>query len=449
MGPSSQDSPYAILPGGIFLINAKERIHRYYQINNPGPYVAEAYASPMEIAMRAEADNKEQRKKQRDALPILIKTEQQISNAVQEVISLHKLLDRKPQSTDAQPLLALLQSRYNKYYDAQDSNLGDDAINDQVVLQIVKLRDKNLLLNAYPWIVSHDSRYTIENAILYNPTQEPPPTLEEIARNENEGMTYLINALETEENGVAMRLSAAHIIYNLSLPSNQDSDYVFSDDLKKNDTTSIYADHIHAIAAKIFSDEHQDSRLRIACLPLLNLKQVKMQTNVAKIYATTSAIDVKFAIEEAFLDINDATYAKLHAPSGPVASLIRTQPESPVRKKSDKTRFWVKYHETEAFNKQFFKDFDASNEGKQVNIAESYFNLTEEKTNIMHHFEPQQLWSGGVDGENYIEFTIPSNLNVGRYILSYEYSKNGHVISRGYPLRFEVVATDAGNMIRQ
>jgi hypothetical protein len=93
-------SPYAVLPSGAYLIDTYGHVHEYFQMSNPGPYVAEGYQY---------WGHESQPTKQADLrLPSLDDVKGRIAAAIRIVGPIRPLLDRPAVAADGLRLISLV-----------------------------------------------------------------------------------------------------------------------------------------------------------------------------------------------------------------------------------------------------------------------------------------------------------------------------------------------------
>jgi len=182
------------------------------------------------------------------------------------------------------------------------------------------------------------------------------------------------------------------------------------------------AGDIQSAAVLIFHDESQDGHLRGLCLRFLPLDQSDIVAVVRQVYARTKSEELRFAIEESFLDTSDDLYESLSPPSGTIASLVIVAPErSCVAASANNPAFLAKYHERMDFK---------GGAGRPQLV------LTSVRTG--QRFTPNisflSGWSSVKTGEMGFEVSQPLEVPIGEYSIAPEYRRNGEVFSAGHKL---------------
>ena len=101
--PEASRSSFAIPTSGVYLIDAYQHVHEYYQYENPGPYEAEGYG----CVFKRPNPTREQDL----AFPSLEIVEARIAASLKWVQSLRPLLDKTATRNDVPDLLKLLYAR--------------------------------------------------------------------------------------------------------------------------------------------------------------------------------------------------------------------------------------------------------------------------------------------------------------------------------------------------
>jgi hypothetical protein len=198
------------------------------------------------------------------------------------------------------------------------------------------------------------------------------------------------------------------------------------------------ADPIRATVRDIFYNIKENVELRGLCLQFLPLDDAKTVSDVRNAYSQTDSYELRYAIEDAFLQVSDSLYQTLDAPGGPVTSIIlAADRQTCVRATPGLTAFMMKYRQ-----RQDFHDTAA--------LARSGYTLTNIKTGQrIAPLEVRQLggWSGVNDGEGSFELTEVSDIAPGKYALSRELSSDGKILSSGYPITISVTDTPNGRRV--
>ena len=132
-------SPFAVPPSGVYLIDEYGHVHEYFQLNNPGPYVAQGYDFFLEHREPTEKDDL--------ALPSLEEVKSRIAKTLKSVIPIRRFLDRPTKVSDAPPLVRLLVARPRI---PETCGVGmNDAIAMDIVRKIYSLNDPELSLRIW------------------------------------------------------------------------------------------------------------------------------------------------------------------------------------------------------------------------------------------------------------------------------------------------------------
>jgi len=323
-------SPFAVPPSGVYLIDEYRHVHEYFQQNNPGPYVAQGYMfSPVHRVPTEQEDL---------ALPSLDEVKARIAATVKSVIPIRTFLDQPTKAADVPALMKLLASRPRF---PETCTVGTyDAIASDIVQKLRSLNDPELLLRIWhldPGILS---------ALPFV----------QVAGNTDKGATaarvkFLIQTLRDRKSDVSLRIASLQILLNLSAfhsgPHTGPSRVLPIDD----NWLAPSADEIVATAKAIFNNSAEDSDLRALSLQFLDLNDPTNIADIRRVYRKAHSPELRFAIEQASLEVSDELYQSLHPYSGPVASIIEPAPEHGCAQPPDsQITFVIRFSSTRAFN---------------------------------------------------------------------------------------------------
>ena len=114
--PEASKSPFAVPPSGVYLIDAYEHVHEYYQQNNPGPYVAQGYRFFLEASVPTKEEDL--------ALPSLQEVRARMLASLKWVQPIRTLLDKVATRDDVPALIKLLDER-SKAHKGCGIEMGD------------------------------------------------------------------------------------------------------------------------------------------------------------------------------------------------------------------------------------------------------------------------------------------------------------------------------------
>ncbi len=413
--PEASKSPFAVPTSGVYLVDAHQHIHEYYQFMNPGPYVAEGYGY---IPKRTDPTQEQDL-----AFPSLEIVEARIAASLKWVQTLRPLLDKTAGRNDVPELLKLLYAR---------SGSGDvcfhfapDAIVERIAYHLRSLNDPELLLRIYP-------THAINELTFLSPVD---------GRREQDfaasRVNYLIETFSDTKMAVPLRVAAVEILLRLSMfhaGSRPGPWKSFAD----NPWLATRESEIRKEARSIFDSKSQDARLRARCLGFLFTDEPKIQAHIRKVYAASRSEELRFAIEESFLNVSDELYQSLNLRGGPPTSIVRARTESGCPPASaGKVLFFAVYHQRH----------DSLNPFSPA-VQTRSFVLTDERTGRRAVLDGiRQAWNSGTSGEDWIEFDQPTNLAAGSYSLTLEFSSVGKWVSSGYGLELSVRETSQGRKI--
>jgi len=411
--PEAAKSPLVVAPSGVYLIDVYQHVHEYWQQNNPGPYVADGYTIfPRRLLPTKEADL---------ALPSLAEVKLRILASLKSVEPIRALLDKTVERGDASELVSLLDARIN----SGASGRGSDAISERATQQVRSLNDPELLLRIYP--IAADAFFAVN---FIQPSSGESDKAFTAAR-----VKYLLLTLADAKRDKPLRVAAVEILLQLSRFHSGRQTGPGKTLPIDNEWLADSAAEIQSVARAIFDAEPEDGHLRSLCLQFLNLGAPEVVAGVRRVYARTQSQELRFAIEEASLEIGDALYQNLEPPGGPVASHVALAAKTRWQKAgAGKIRFAAEYYVRRDFWERSLR-------------ARRYFVLTNLQTGQRTVFETNQSWNGGRNGEDWIELNQRSDLAVGNYSLAFEYSDDGKILSSGYKLRLAVGDTPAGKWL--
>jgi hypothetical protein len=298
-------SPFAIPPSGVHLIDQYQHVHSYFQINNPGPYVAAGY---WKLPKPQEPSKEDDLK-----LPSLDDERAKIAESIRTVEPIRALLDKTATREDAPALLSLLDRSSESR-----KNCGlrmAAAITERATEQIRSLNDPELLLQTH--VLAGDTDSWSATVGFINSATENDDEHKKFAAARGQ---FLIRVLSDRAKDLPVRLAAIQMLLIVSAwnhPSGGVAKVLPIDAL----ALASSADELRAAARKIFDDESENSNLRGLCLEFL-LDQAGILDHARRIYAHTHAAPLRFLIEEMFLVQSEAVYETLHSPNGAVASIV-------------------------------------------------------------------------------------------------------------------------------
>jgi hypothetical protein len=413
-------SPFAVPPSGVYLIDAYQHVHEYFQMNNPGPYVAQGYSYFVEKTVPT--------KDQDLALPSLDEVKGRIAAAVRSVEHVRSLLDKVAEPSDAPALMKLANTMSASQSDC-DLRMAD-AIHDRAVQQLHSLRDPDLLLRAYS--VSSFSYLTL-HAIDF---------IYAIPGNNDKEFTdarvrYLIQTLSNKKAELPLRVASLEILLPLAKFHSGPQSGSSKPRPIENEWLAGSATEIQTVSRGIFDDDSQNPELRGLSLQFLPLEQPEVVADVKRAYSRSRSGQLRFAIERAFLDVSDALYESLHPPGGPISSRVSAVPESGCAKRTpDRIVLQLDY--------QARLDFQ---EGNAVFARRPYAMVTSLSTD--RHFILKDIhqvggWRSFRDGQYVFELGSTSDLPAGNYSLSLEDGSGNKIISTSYALELSIRETPKG-----
>lgn len=264
------------------------------------------------------------------------------------------------------------------------------------------------------------------------------PTTERNKQLESSRVSFLLGALSNRKKAVSLRIAAAEILLGVNRFHSGQQEGPARPWIVDNEWLGPFAAQLREIAQEVFEDQRADNRLRSLCLRFLPLDDRKSVADIKAIYAKARAEDLRFEIESYFLEFDQELYESLHAPGGPVSSLVTRAPERGCfRPTASNVAFRARYREVH---------------GKVVGLSH-YFALINLQTG--QRFAPAKVnylggWGGVDDGESWFELSQVSDLSPGRYSLALQYGATSdeiHPVSSGYPATFSVLDTRNGRRI--
>ena len=444
--PEASKSPFALVPSGVYLVDTYQHVHRYSQQMNPGPYVAEGYEIGSRSMPTMDADL---------ALPSLTATEARISESLKTTGTMRTLLD-SASIHDKPALVDLLKARSE--HNVRCGWQSADAIAQNVVKRLFSFDDPALLLQIYP--LTDRFRFSFD---FLSPAGNAPDDAFTKRR-----LKYLTQTISNSKAELSLRAAAVEILSLLSkfgsrnVPGSIENHYFGSS-----------AAEIRTAAKRIVDDDSDESHLRAMCVYLLHVNDPEMMADLKEVHSRTSSSELRFAIENAFLNLNDDLYHFLNPRGGPVASIVQLSPEDRCHKIPDgKLAFVANIHEDQQYSStsgaaalasnsttgtipeitaaDLARQFAAlaSESGKRSVQQPVRFVLTSAETGQRVLVKEAQYSGTGVRiAEARTELDQSSPLPPGTYNLALEYLREGKVVSTGYPLPLSVVESAAGNLL--
>jgi hypothetical protein len=400
-------SPFAVPPSGVYLVDEYDHVHEYFQMNNPGDYVAQGYSFFMEKRVPT--------KEQDLALPTLATTKDRISAAIKSVEPVRSLLEQTAMRKDVPALMHLIDLTSSSQVDCE-LRLAN-AIHERALQQLHSLQDPDLLLQAY---VDAASSGDTGNAIKFI----QPSYSSTDSKFADERVRYLVQTLSERKQNHAVRAAAVQILLNLG--AFHSGPHTGSSRVLPIDETNWlkpYASDIQSKSRMIFDDTSESAHLRSLCLEFLSLEDAAIVADVKRVYEETSSAELRFAIEKIFLAESDELYQGLHASSGPVAARLSLMPECGC---------WMKAHNGTPFVIEYRERKDFSKEGQSIfpNAV-----LTDPKSH--NHIVLQNVTNFGssrseVDGWVWFSWAPSSEIPAGKYLLTVEFARKDEILSTGY-----------------
>jgi hypothetical protein len=186
-----------------------------------------------------------------------------------------------------------------------------------------------------------------------------------------------------------------------------------------------YASEIQSKSRVIFDDKSESAHLRSLCLEFLSLEDSVIVADVKRVYAQTLSVELRFAIEKAFLAVSDELFQSLNSPSGPVAARLRLTPECGCWKKTHNgTPFVMEYRQ----RRDFSKLEGAILPNPVLRDAKRHRHIVLKDVTT--------LWSsrGETDGQISFSWTPSSDIPAGKYLLTMEFARKDEILSTGYGL---------------
>jgi hypothetical protein len=452
--PRVAETPFLVLPSGLFMIDAAGRVHRYHQFNNPGPYNEEGVPTAFEVNMREVnlqghrqhpasdlgLDDRDwqqvldRRAREGAKLPKLAAVETDIVASLAYSAPLHSLLDTPADRARVPALMGLLRERQQKDRAALRLNQDKDQLLQDAIDRIVALQDSRLMLEAYAFGYVPPSQFTELGALGDQRDYRPSR------------VSFVVDVLTSTKEGLRARLSAAEILAELMrvmILTSRDGKPIPVRQIDRDPWGATHRAVVETAGMRILRDERETPALRVLCARLLDLDDPGQVTGAAKIWSATRADEVRFAIEGVFLRHKDADYDRLHLSAGPVTTIVRSwpDPEWEGDVPTGKIRYWAASHEGESFWKHYPPD------GAHLDRMKFYFTLRDLKTHQQQSLKFQQ-GGGETDGlYGYVDLDRKTTLGVGVYKLAFVYTWDGKVISGGHGIEVTVAASKEGNVI--
>jgi hypothetical protein len=197
------------------------------------------------------------------------------------------------------PLLDLLDARSRGR-----KSCGSDAIIERLVDQLRSLNDPEISLKSFSLAPDWRSPF----AFVYNGG----------VRDEDSAgarVKYLLRTLSDGKKRVSLRVAAIEMLLNVSRLRSGPQTGASKSLPIDNERLAGSAGEILSAAESIFDDESQDDRLRSLCLQFIPLDRSAMAADIKQVYSRTRSEELRFAIEESFLEAGDAFYEGLN-PAG-------------------------------------------------------------------------------------------------------------------------------------
>ncbi|HEX3472364.1 MAG TPA: hypothetical protein VHT28_14365 [Silvibacterium sp.] len=403
-------SSFAVPPSGVYLIDTYGHVHHYYQEANPGPYVAQGYSFFVDKSIPTQ--------EQDIKLPSLKETKVRIAASIKSIETVRPLLDKTATREDIPKLFALLNSR--KERGAGCGFQAGDAVVERVSSQIRSFKDPELLLRLRAKTVDVESDIGF---VQGGPYRDAEFTLSRVQ--------YLLQVLSDKKADPSLRMAAAEILVGVNRFHSGAHNEPEKTWLIDNEWLIGSAEKIRTSARAIFDDDAESIELRSLCLRFLPL-DAEALADVKRIYARTHSNELRYAIEDSFLQVSDSLYQSLGASGGPVTSIVLAAgQQSCAMATAGNTAFIMKYHQRQDFHESSM-------------FASRQYVLTNVETG--QRIVPAKIhqlggWSSMNDGEGWFELSRASDLAPGKYSLRLEFSLHGEVVSPGYPLAISVTDT--------
>ncbi len=411
--PEAPKSPFALVPSGVYLIDEYQHVHEYDQRESTAdPYTAEGYSFWRKSAPSRDQDL---------ALPSLEDVTSRIAASLKPIEPLRPLLEKVAARDDAPALMNFLDAR------SRSGNVcGLDAIVDRLTDQLRSLKDPAIALASYS--ILRDLN-TFRLFVKPNPGANIPG---------DTGVHYLVRTLADSSETLALRTAAAEILLDLSRYWTESQTEPSGPNPAFNNWLRGSVDEIRPTAQAIFDDESQDELLRSLCLGLMPLDQAASIADVRRVYARTQSEQLRFAIEEAFLNRDDVFYQDLNPSGGPIVSIVAAARTNDCIKSTEDHVVFVEKHHLRT---------DLHDPSTALGIPR--FVLTNLQTGQRFLPKINQLlgWRTMQQGEMRFEFNRPLDLPAGDCTITPEYTRNGEVISAGHPLRIVISDTPTGKKL--
>jgi hypothetical protein len=322
-------SPFAVPPSGVYLIDEYEHVHEYFQQNNPGPYVAQGYSFFVEHTVPTEKEDL--------ALPSLEEVKGRIATTVKSVIPIRSFLDQPTTAADVPSLTKLLASRPRF---PETCTVGRyDAIASDIVRKIRSLNDPELSLRVWH----------LDASALSFPVVQGTGNTDRSATATR--VKFLLQTMGDRKRDVSLRIASLQNLLSLSAFHSGPHSGPYTVLPIDNDWLALSGDEIVATAKAIFNNPTEDSDLRALSLRFLDLNNPNNVADMRRVYGQTHSSKLRFAIEQAFLEVGDELYQSLHPSGGPVASIIQLAPEHGCAQPPDnQITFVIRFYSTRVFN---------------------------------------------------------------------------------------------------
>lgn len=413
--PEAAKSPFVVPPSGVYLIDEYQHVHEYYQQNNPGPYEAQGY--------HCFVGRSNPTKEQDLDLPSFAEMQVRISESLEKVQPFRRLLDKSATRDDVPRLLTLRKSRPS--FGDLCANGQKDAILERISSQLRSLNDPELLLIVDPIGVLD----AVEFVTRPDGNSDGKYTAARVR--------YLIETFSNKSIDLQPRVTSAEILLNLSkfhAASTRSPEKPPSD----NPWLASVVVEILRKATAIFVSRSENPQLRALCLQLLPADDAATQATIRKVYSEEKSQELRFAIEQQFLDLGDEVYQSLNPPGGPAASIVRRRTERDCFTSSSGNIAFIATYQQRKDWYRYVIDGSLTQSFVLTNLH------TGQRTTIGR---TRPMWSSGAKGEDWTEMNQPTGLATGKYVLAFEFSRAGQVVSSGYKLRLAVKKTSAGRRL--
>jgi hypothetical protein len=419
-------SPFAIPPSGVYLIDHFQHVHLYFQMNNPGPYVAAGYSK----FPKAQEPTKEDDLK----FPSLDDERAKIAESIRTVEPIRALLGKTATREDAPALLSLL-DRSSESRENCGLRMAA-AIAERATERIRSLNDPSLLLQAHVLAGDADSWSAAEGFI--NSVADNDDERKKFAAARGQ---FLIHVLSDRTKGLPVRLAAIRMLLIVSAWNHPEGGVAKVLPIDAFALASS-ANELRATARKIFDDKSENGNLRGLCLEFL-LDQAGILDHARRVYAHTHAAALRFLIEKIFLTQGDNVYETLHSPNGAVASIVGPAVFCGcISNEPSATVFLAEWRERSDLHAQF-----ATLES-DIDRLPVLTNLKTGQRFVMTNSDDCG-YSSSSDGSGWWQFRLRNleSVPVGSYSIAIEYIAKGSSLSSGYKSTVAIRGTPNGKQL--